>query len=289
MSAPEPSPQSTPTPDPDGAWRAGLGEMGNHPAFSIYKGEDLVQAPRAVLKSFLEAQALVGADKIAKPQESWSAEQHDKFWSELGMPATAKDYKLSEVKLPDGVTMDEGFRDKMLEVARGARLTNQQFDTIYKHYIEANAADYTRFQESEKQAVAKWENDQRTRLGSAYDATKDLAARALTAAGAGPDSELLGKLQGLVFSDGTPLLRHPAFLDVFGALGKTLSEGNLLPGEKQGGGMGRSLEQVEREMSEFSIKNGAAMVRDDAAGRALAKQYDALLTEQAKLKGILPT
>lgn len=277
-------------------WRAGLGELGHSPAFAPYKDEDLVQAPRAVLKSYVEQQPLIGGDKIPKPQDSWSSEQYAKFWGELGRPATPKEYQVSDVTplLPKNdkgeplFGIDEKFRDHIFEKAHEAGLTSKQIDLIYKGYVERQVAEYQAFQEKDRKDRDTWVAEQRARLGTTFDATLDLANRALSAADAGPGSDLLAKLEGLEFSDGTPLLRHPAFLDVFGALGKKLSEGNLLPGEKQAQ-YGRTAEHLDREIAEFTIKHGAAMVGEGPQAQALQQQYNALSTERARLKGVTPT
>jgi hypothetical protein len=289
-------------PDPGAAgappsWNAALGEMGNAPALSVFKGEDLVPMPKSLAKAYIDTKAMVGADKIAKPQDTWKPEQWEQFYSELGRPATPKDYQLSDVsevlgkvKGPDGspIEIDDGFRDYMLGIAHREGLTNRQFDGFYKAFVERQINDMQAFQQSDQQALEQWTAEQKTRLGTAYDATMDLAGRALSAAGAPEGSELFGKLKELTFSDGTPLLRHPAFLDVFGALGKKLSEGNLLPGEKQVT-YGRTKEDLEREIVQFRAQHGAKMVGEGPEARMLQKEYQVLSDQLAKIMGVNPT
>lgn len=270
-------------------WRASLGDLGNSPSLAVFKDEDLVPMPRAVARSFVETKALVGADTIAKPNDKWTDEQWGKLYDDLGRPKAPEEYKLSEIKLPDGLGVDDALKGHMLKLAHGAGLSNRQFDAMWKGYLERQVSDFQTWQTEEKKASDAWVAEQKSRLGGAYDATLDLANRALAAAGAGPESELLGKLQGLTFSDGTPLLRHPAFLDVFGALGKKLSEGNLLPGEKAGTGYGRTKEQAAAELEEYKAKNAAHIASDDPQYKPIRQRYEELLREKLRLEGVNPT
>ena len=285
MSDPVPSPQPSPAP-PD--WRTPLGEMGQAPALSIYKGEDLVSVPRTLVKSHLEVQKLVGADHIAKPQESWTDAQWDDFHQKIGRPETPDKYAPSEVKLPEGVWVDPALKQHMLTSAHAAGLTNRQFDRLWKDFLGKQSEAFVAEQQADIAKRDAWVAEQRQKLGTTFDATVDLSNRALSAAGAAEGSELLTKIRELVFSDGTPFLRHPVFVEVFGALGQAMSEGSLLPGGKQTT-YGRTKDQLDQEISKFSVEHGAKMVGEDATAKELQKQYDALLTERMRLQGIVPT
>lgn len=268
------------TPD----WRAALGEMGNATALTPYKGEELVPVPKALVKSYLDQQPLIGADKLLKPQESWTDEQWSKFYGDLGRPEAPEKYALPEVKLPEGVSVDEALRADMLKSAHKAGLTTRQFSTLYADFLARQSAAYEQVTKKERDAHEAWVAEQKTRLGSAYDANVDLANRALAAAGAGPGSELLGKLAALEFADGTPFLSHPAFVDVFGALGKALHEGNLLPGGKAGPTFGKTKEQLDREVHDFEIQHGAKLVGEGLESDALRKQWNAMLEQRLALE-----
>jgi len=281
---PTPPAPLAPTPSPPSDWRAALGEMGQAPALSTFTAEELTPVPKSLVKSYLDTKAFVGTDKIAKPQENWTDEQWSKFYGELGRPEAADKYTLPEVKLPEGVQVDEGLRSDMLASAHKAGLTNQQFAAMYQDFLARQATAFEERRKAETEAHETWVAEQKRKLGSAYEANVDLANRALAAAGAGPQSELLAKLDKLELSDGTPFLSHPAFIDLFGALGKALHEGNLLPGEKGRPTYGRTKEQLDREVIDFEMKHGAKLVAEGPESDALRQQWNAMIQQRADME-----
>jgi hypothetical protein len=78
-------------------WRAGLEpDVAAHPSLSNFKSTgDLA-------KSWVNAQKLIGADKIPVPGEKATPEEWGLVYDRLGRPAGPDGYKLPEVKMPDG-------------------------------------------------------------------------------------------------------------------------------------------------------------------------------------------
>jgi hypothetical protein len=85
-------------------------------------------------KGYVHAQKLVGTDKIAKPNDKWTPEQWSEFYGNVGRPGTPAEYKFGELKLAEGVTLDE----KRMEAARAEfhklGLTNAQAEGMMQYY-----------------------------------------------------------------------------------------------------------------------------------------------------------
>ena len=100
---PEPSPEPTPEPSPTTNWmdQAGLSEdMKGHP--TIQKFQDVA----SLAQSYLEAQKLIGADKIVKPGKDATPEQMAEFYNALGRPENVDGYGFAEWSPPDGLPWD---------------------------------------------------------------------------------------------------------------------------------------------------------------------------------------
>lgn len=68
---------------------------------------DSVKHIGTLAKNYVNAQKMVGANKVAIPGENASQEELDAFYTKLGRPESADKYSTSSIELPQGVTLDE--------------------------------------------------------------------------------------------------------------------------------------------------------------------------------------
>jgi hypothetical protein len=209
------------TPAEPVSWRESLSPgLRNNPT--------LEQIPdlETLAKNHINVQKLIGAEKIQRPQEDWTPEQFDEFYTKMGRPTDAADYDLSNVEVPEGYPVDEGFQSTMIEKLHARGASQEMVAGILKDYyeitggqIEQSTGDLQRTRESGMQ-------DLRNEWGKSYDGNVDLAVRAFHA-GAGEGFEQVADLR---LADGGKLGDHPAIIKAFATLGGKMNEHGLVGG-----------------------------------------------------------
>lgn len=108
----------------DGAsksWLEGLGDLGKDPSLQMFK------EPSALAKSWVNAQKMIGADKVVIPKADAPDADWDAFYNKVGRPESPDKY---ELKLPEGITMDDNLAKGFKEVAHKTGLSPRQVQKI---------------------------------------------------------------------------------------------------------------------------------------------------------------
>lgn len=195
-------------------------EVAAHPGIAGFKG------PGDLAKSWIEAQKLVGMDKLPIPKDpkdpAWQT-----VYTRLGRPETPDKYQFPELKdLPQGFSVEpeeiKAFQTKAHELG----ITQSQASALFEHYVTNRAGLYktTVGQLEEKRVEA--EKALRAEWGGSYEANKALANKALNLA-------LGDKAQELVDKYGN----DPIVVRAFAKLGNHLSEDLLGAGSPKPGDM----------------------------------------------------
>jgi hypothetical protein len=88
-------------------------------------------------KSYVNAQKLVGSDKVAKPTEKWTAAEWREWFKAGGAPDDPGKYDLKvDVKAPEGFQTPEKFQAGFKKAAHEAGLNATQAKTVYKFLQE---------------------------------------------------------------------------------------------------------------------------------------------------------
>ncbi|MBQ9088665.1 MAG: hypothetical protein IJY46_07785 [Lentisphaeria bacterium] len=132
-------------------WKDGLPEdLRNEPSLAGVKNLT------TLAKSYVNAQKMVGKNRIALPGENATPEERNAFYTALGRPAAAADYKHDSIEVPEGFQLDDkalsAFRDTAFELG----LTQEGFE-------KALAFDLARTKQAAEAALA--------RHNAEYDAT----------------------------------------------------------------------------------------------------------------------
>ena len=191
------------------------------------------------VKSYLNAQRLVGANKVAIPNKMATDEDWEEVYSKLGRPAKPEDYKYSFGEDEIDQTALKNFN----ETAHRIGLLPKQAERIIKFYNEMNEqqqADQTKtFDAKQAEAMA----DLKKEFGPTYtkrlDQAKKLAVETL-------GSEMLNNT---IMKDGSRLGDNVSVIKAFSMLADKLSEDEIIKGEGTGY---VTAKEIENEISELT-------------------------------------
>ena len=191
------------------------------------------------VKSYLNAQRLVGANKVAIPNKMATDEDWEEVYSKLGRPAKPEDYKYSFSE--EEINQDQ--LKSFNETAHRIGLLPKQAERIIKFYNEMNTQaevdNQKAFEVKQTEAMA----DLKKEFGPTYNKRLDQAKKLAT--------ETLGNemLNNTVLKDGTRLGDSVEVIKAFSMLADKLSEDELVKGD---GVDYQTASEIEKEISELT-------------------------------------
>ena len=122
--APEGSGESAPA-----DWKAGLSE-------ELQRDPSIAHIPdvETMAKSYVNAQRMVGADKIAIPGNHGTDEEWDQVYTKLGRPDAPEGYELEMNNVPDGMDANPELVGWFQQTAHKVGLTPKQAQTLADEY-----------------------------------------------------------------------------------------------------------------------------------------------------------
>lgn len=259
---------------PAADWRTSLPEdLRSEKVFESIKGKDWSEAGPVLAKNYLNAQKLVGADKLVIPGKDASPEQIADFRKKLGVPEKPEEYG---IRLPEGLTEDK--LDKARVDAWRKHLHEQG---IPKAAAEALIGQYLADEFSTVQARAKaqeeqakaWQMQLKEKFGQKYDENINLARFAL---------EQFSDPSLVQWLEESGAGNNPAVVEFFAKVGQALSDD--APRNGGGTGMGgngapKTAAQAQAALNEFN--------RNESKQKALwdpqHPQHDAVVKEKDQL------
>ena len=190
-----------------------------------YKDERSLQnfsSMDSFVKSYLNANRMVGLEKLAIPNKHSTESDWDQVYQKLGRPETPDEYKYN---LPKESKLDSDSLNAFSKQAHKLGLLPQQADGIIQYYQElANSSEIDANSKAETSRLEA-EKSLRKEFGPAYN-DKINAARHLA-------TNTLGNefLSNTLLADGSILGNNPTVVRAFADLASKLSEDSLVKGE----------------------------------------------------------
>lgn len=156
-------------------WRSKLDpEIKEHPSLRNFKNEgDLA-------KSWVEAQKLIGRDKIAVPGEKGTKEDWDQVFDRLGRPKTVDGYAFPEVKYPEGYPQpSKEFNESLKAKAYQLGLLPAQVNELYGWFMGNEIDLYNKHVQGREDARTGGENALRKTWGAAFEQNYAVAEQAV--------------------------------------------------------------------------------------------------------------
>jgi len=230
----------------------------------------------ALGKSFISAQKMVGANRVALPSESASEAEMGTFYDSLGRPKTSGDYKLPDIPKELGAT--DATETWMRELFHKAGLTPRQAAEVLTGYVEFSQGQIKTLDADIATSKVQAEEALKAELGGAYAERLDLSGRGVMWAGG---DELVKLMADMGLAD------HPVVVKAFSKVGKEVGEDT-----SEGGGrpsMRMTPAEAQGELNELALDKEfqKALMTAEHPGHAGAVErkqrlYDATYPEKTE-------
>lgn len=193
-------------------------------SFGPFQGKEVGE----VLRSFVNAQRMIGSDKVIVPAgKNDTPEVWGGLFDKLGRPQNSEGYKFEIPQLPAGMAVDPNLEKSFKEVSHFLGLLPWQSEGLYKFYNDHTSRafqDYkTNVEGARSQALADAEVALKTEYGAKYDDKILLAKRVIRTYGGTPEET--AKFVDRFGND-------PMVIKTLVKLGELISEDKLISGEK---------------------------------------------------------
>jgi len=164
----------------------------------------------------------IGRKGVILPQEGDQADS-DRFWSELGRPATPAEYDIQDFQVPEGLPWDEGQAMEMIKLCHDANVTNEQIKVLLPGYARIQNEMFQAIGYDSQQNLARTEQAMQQELGATYKSQINVASRTMQHL-FGDDAESLLTAR---LADGTMVGNNPIFIRGIIKAGMSVGEDNL--------------------------------------------------------------
>ena len=261
--APAPSASAAPKSGQPQDWKMGLPAELQEDA-SLRKFTDV----SALASGYINAQKLIGADKVVVPSKHATDEDWRGVYKKLGLPEDIKDYSFN---LKEGATIDKDFTDAFKNTAYNIGILPKQAQALADWFAETNST-------AEQKIIELSKTDQEAKLnalkadwGKSYDSN---IAKAQNVLKEYANPELLSYLND------TGLGNDPKIITLLTNIGKKLyGEADIVKGD--GGGLpsvgpAEAKKQVDSIMSNLSHPYH---VKSHPGHRAAVKEVETLFNK----------
>lgn len=197
-----------------------------------------------LLKSYLHAQKMVGADKIPVPNKFATDEDWKEVFTRLGAPKSPEDYKYS-FKADE---VDPNQLKSFNETAHRLGLLPKQAEALVKYYNDLNKGQSEQLEAQAIVAQEKTEADLKKEFGPQFNKRLDQAKR-LAVNTLGEDF-----LNKTVLKDGSRLGDNLEVIKAFSNLADKLSEDEIVKGE---GSDYQTVKDIEKQIAELTQQGSA--------------------------------
>ena len=190
-----------------------------------------------LVEFYAKAEAAKGK-AIVVPSEGASKEDLAAFRKAVGVPEKPEDYKLDEVKLPNGETLDPEWDKSLKTLAHKINISQGQLNELHKWYFAdlANAMKFVKTSAQQAHAILRKE------MGADYEAAMTFKARAV--------NKFLSEAAATRFEK-TGLGNDPEIIKMFAAIGKAMGDHVFAEGTRgEKPETGRIGHRTDRELAE---------------------------------------
>ena len=150
-------------------------ELRGNPSLAQFQGKTWEEVGPTIAKSYVETKSMIGADKILKPSEKWTDKEYDAFYNQLGRPEAPDKYTMPEVKMPEGLKLDDAKIAERKALYHKAGLTDKQAKALIEADLTFVKSSYEADKQSTESAKLTAESALKQEWGDKYQANIELA------------------------------------------------------------------------------------------------------------------
>ena len=212
-------------------------ELRNEPSLRTFTD------PGALAKSYVNAQRMIGADKIALPGKSATPDEWREVYTKLGAPTDASGYEFEgDSPLQDAYM--NSFREHALKAGLNSSQANEMMNFVRSTVDGMNEG----MSQSADEARYAAEQELRQEFGQAFEQRLELAQMAAQNLLGG--TEMFDNIQ---LSDGRMLGDHPDIIRMFSNLASQIGEDNLAGETTE---LIMTPEEASRQIAEMTRRDG---------------------------------
>lgn len=259
----EPAPAAAPATAPDeGNWYDSLPQ-------DMREDQNITKfdSVESLSKSWLNAQRMIGADKIPMPQtdEDWG-----NVYARLGRPEDITGY---EVTPPEGVELNAELQESFLTKAHELGLSNKQVQELSAWQFAQTQAGQEATDSASESALSEKMGALKTEWGQAFDQNTGIAQRAIAEFATDTDKDFLNN----AVIDGVKVGDHPVMAKLFHNIGKSMMESGKLEGDGRESAM--TPQDIEDKRNTL-MSNPAYLDRKHPEHKQVARQVQQLFEQQ---------
>jgi len=197
-----------------------------------HKSLEHIQDVGALAKSYVNAQSMIGADKLAIPGKYATDDDWAEVYRRLGRPDNAADYELNN-ELPDGVSVNDDMLGWFKDAAHEAGLSPQQAQKLLNGYNQMLGGMVADDAGQADQMRADTETELRREFGQAFEDR-------ISNANAVMQEFVVEELSEIQMADGRLLGDHPDVIRMMVNIGEFINSKigeDSLEGVKNSGAM----------------------------------------------------
>jgi hypothetical protein len=222
-----------PSAQPVSDWRSEIPED-----IRSHKSLETIQDVGSLAKSYVNAQSMIGADKVVKPGKFATSDDWNSFYDKVGRPASADDYQL-ENKLAEGQSENADMVSWFKKTAHEVGLLPHQAQNLLNKYNEFSGSQVQQSASVTEDEINKVALDLKKEYGQAFDDRMAVGKGVLENFSSIPVEEF----EDLTLSNGMKLGDHPAIIKTMVNIGQYMKEKmgeDTLAGVKTSGGLSPS-------------------------------------------------
>jgi len=201
--------------DAQADWRSQIPEE-----IAGHKSLEHINDVGALAKSYVNAQSMIGADKLAIPGKYATPDDWAEVDRRLGRPDNVEGYEL-KMELPDGVEQNEAMVGSFKEAALDAGLRPGQAQKLLDWYnnemgnaVQADgAANETRMADTQAELTREYGAALDDKLNNALGVMMEFGSKEQIDFGNGPEDA--SWIEGVRLQDGSSLANHPEMIRTF--------------------------------------------------------------------------
>lgn len=222
-------------------------DLKGSPSLARYKES----GPEGVARAYLNAEKLIGSDKVPIPKDPGDTEGWERYYKAGGRPDEPTQYEFKRPeKLPEGVNYDENMELWWRQAAHEAGLNQRQFNNIVDKYRDRFTYQYDLSTKAASQEAQQGKLVLQRDWGNQYQARYDLANAAF--------AEIPDDVRNRMIAAGVH--RMPSFVKYLYD-NKARTTGEMDPSGGHGGS--ESPDAIQQKIASFRTDHANALMNRD--------------------------